>query len=144
MCLIVDSNSVSGVFLKTAKEFVKLHSAVTNRKIKIVYGGELTREYKQMANFWRLLAVLDRQGSTRKVDDMSVERETKKIAASGICRSDDPHILALARVGRVRLICTEDQNLREDIRNPNLLTSPRGNVYNVTSHYQLLRKHCSS
>jgi len=144
MCLIIDANSVSSVFLKTKNEFSQLYVAIAHNKIKIVYGGKLTREYRKIASFWRLLVVLDRQGSTRKIEDTAVDQETEEISASRICRSDDPHIIALARIGHVRLICTEDQNLREDVRNHKLLAKQRGNIYNSANHHHLLRKHCST
>jgi predicted nucleic acid-binding protein len=142
MCLIVDTNIASLVFIKTKKEFEKLRKSVISGQVKIVYGGELSREFQKMTDFRRLLVALDRQGAARQVDDRLVDQETEKVLAMNICRSDDPHVLALARVGRVRLICTKDQALREDVKDKRLLDKPRGNVYSSSSHSHLLRKHC--
>jgi hypothetical protein len=144
MCLIVDSNEVSRVFLNASKEFEKLNQAVSVGKTRIVYGGELTREYRRVNRFWRLLLILDRQGRARQVGDVIVDQETERVREMGICRSDDHHIIALARVGRVRLVCSNDQRLRRDVRNPRLLANPRGNIYNNSDHSRLLRKHCPS
>jgi len=143
MCLIVDANSVSQVFLKRKAKFERLHRAIVVGKARLVYGGELTREYRKICAFWRLLVTLDRQGVARQVDGGRVDRETDRLRATNACRSDDPHIIALARVAQARLICSDDQKLREDVRDPELLANPRGNIYNESDHQRLLRKHCT-
>jgi hypothetical protein len=142
MCVIVDSNKVCDVFIARNKEFEKLNQAIVTGKISFVYGGELTREYKQIGSFWRLLLAFDRQGRAKHIDDGQVERETERVRKMRICLSDDQHIVALARVGRVRLVCSSDKKLRSDVRNAKLLSGPRGNVYTKSSHYALVKKHC--
>lgn len=142
MCLIVDSNSVCAVFLKTKPKFEELRRAVEAKRAKIIYGGKLTHEYRQVYSFWRLLIALDRQGSARQVDNDQVDRETARLMATGGCKSNDPHVIALARVGGARLICSEDRKLQKDVRNPNLLSKPRGNIYTKSGHRALIRRHC--
>lgn len=143
MCLIVDSNVACAVFIKPAAEYQKLCQAVEAGKAKIIYGGELTREYRKVNSFWRRLILFDRQGIAKQVDNATVDLETQRVANLGICCSDDQHIIALARVGRVRLICSKDGNLRIDVRNPLLLNKPRANIYTELNHDGLLNKHCS-
>jgi hypothetical protein len=109
-----------------------------------VYGGELTREYRKMAAFGRFLLRLDQQGSARQVADSKVDAETKRLTEGSFCVSDDPHIIALARVGTVRLLCSEDDALATDFTNPTLLSDPRGNVYKRAEHAHLIPKHCGN
>ena len=108
-----------------------------------MYGGELTREYRKMDAFRRFLLRLDQQGSARQVADSKVDAETRKLTDGGFCVSDDPHIIALAQVGAVRLLCSEDEKLATDFTNPALRRNPQGNVYKRAEHAHLIHKHCS-
>ena len=38
-----------------------------------------------------------------------VEAETASVAGTGLCVSDDEHVIALARASGARLLCSEDQ-----------------------------------
>lgn len=142
MCLIVDSNSVCDVFLSPKPRFKELNAAIFAGKAKLVYGGELAREYQRIHAFWRLLYRLEEKGSARPVADTRVDTETRRIRQSGLCVSDDPHIVALARVAQVRLLCSTDNRLCTDFKNRCLLSRPRGRVYRNSSHRALLATHC--
>jgi hypothetical protein len=143
MCLIIDVNVVHKFFPTPAEDFKPIHRAIADGRAKVVYGGELTREYRKMDAFRRFLLRLDQQGSTRQVADSRVDAETKRLAEGSFCVSDDPHIIALALVGAVRLLCSEDDKLATDFTNPALLRNPQGNVYKRAEHAPLLHKHCS-
>jgi len=59
------------------------------------------------------------------------------------CESNDPHVIALMLSTRVRLICTDDNDLIRDVKNPRLLI-PRGKVYAEKTRRQaqdLLRRY---
>lgn len=142
MCLIIDANVVHKVFPTPSGDFEPIHKAVIERRAWIVYGGKLTDEYQAIGKFWRILARLDQQGSARQVPNGAVVAETEALRRSGLCRSDDPHILALARVGRVRLLCSNDDDLAVDFTDRRILSDPRGNVYKRVEHSRLIRKHC--
>jgi len=142
MCLIIDANVVHKIFPEPTADFAPVHKAVVGGRARIVYGGELTREYQQMRHFHRLLLRLDQQGGARQVADSEVDAETARLHDAGLCASDDQHIVALARVSRVRLLCSEDDALTTDFRNPALLSHPRGSVYRRASHAHLIRRHC--
>lgn len=58
-------------------------------------------------------------------------------------KSDDPHILALALVSGVRLLCSRDTALHADFKNPRILR-PAGSVYQNRRHRHLLRAHRGS
>ena len=142
MCLIIDANVVHKVFPHPTSDFAPVHSAVVGGGARIVYGGKLTREYEKMTSFRRYLLRLDQQGRARQVPDAKVDAETARVACAGRCVSDDPHIIALALVGQVRLLCSEDADLETDFTNTALLRKPRGNVYKRAAHAALITKHC--
>ena len=105
-------------------------------------GGQLAKEYAKVGSVRRLFSELLRSGRARLVDHDEVDRITQEVKDEGKCRSDDAHIIALAKVGRVRLMCSNDGDLRRDFVDPDIL-SPRGNLFSRKSHQHLLREHCA-
>lgn len=142
MCLIVDANVVHQVFPEPSEHFRPIHEALAGGRASFVYGGELTREYQRTALSRSFLRRLDQQGAARQIPDVMVDTETKKVQKRGGYRSNDPHILALAIVSRVRLLCSEDEELGEDFTNPKILPRPRGNIYKRGEHVHLIDRHC--
>jgi hypothetical protein len=143
MCLIIDANMVHKVFPKPSEDLTPVLKAISDGRARVVYGGELTREYRRTEAFRRFLLRLDQQGRARQVADSKVDAETKRLVEDGTCVSDDPHIIALAIVGAVRLLCSEDSDLATDFTNPALLRKPQGNVYKRAEHAPLIQKHCT-
>jgi hypothetical protein len=143
MCLIIDPNVVHKLFSKPTADYAPVIEAIENQKARVVYGGYITVEYRRMG-FSKVLLRLDQQGSTRPVPDDRVNAETSRLIESGVCRSDDPHIVALAIVGKVRLLCSEDNLLATDFTNTQILAKPPGNVYKRAAHSHLISKHCGS
>ena len=70
-----------------------------------------------------------------------VEAATRELEAQQICRSNDAHVIALARVSGARLLFTNDRELQSDFKNRQILG---GNIYttlrseNVTSTHRRL------
>ncbi len=89
-----------------------------------------------------MLRVLGQAARARKIADNLIEIELGKVAELGICKSNDSHMLALARAGNVRLQCTEDADLIVDFRNKAIIDNPRGNIHSASRHNHLLSKHC--
>ncbi|MBI3828204.1 MAG: hypothetical protein HY291_01720, partial [Planctomycetes bacterium] len=105
------------------------------------YGGELVNEYKTLAKYFRIILEFDRQGMMRRVPDEKVNEAQAIIEKTVDYKSDDPHILALAQVSKVRLLLTDDDDLTTDFTNKDVI-SPKGNVYKNKAHAPLIRKHC--
>ena len=59
------------------------------------------------------------------------------------CKSNDAHVIALARVSGARVLCTQDSELEDDFKDRTLIDSPRGSIYKNASHRHLLRHHGS-
>ena len=142
MCLIVDTNVAVQVFASIGPtDFTPVQRALSSGKAVGVYGGKLTDEYLAIKSLRSIIRELDRKGSLRKVSDSKVEDATETVQNEGQCHSDDPHIIALARVSGVRLLCSNDHDLHTDFTNPRLLRPP-GNVYQEPRHRHLIQKHC--
>lgn len=146
MCLIVDMNVAHKILLTNSDvDFKDVHASLFGSKgtiATLVYGGQLLQEYNGNQAVRRRVAVLDAAGRARKVNDGRVDDETQRLSQSGLCSSDDPHIVALARISGVRLLCSHDQQLHHDFTNKRLLDDPRGKVYQNPTHNHLLRRFC--
>lgn len=90
-----------------------------------------------------LIKELERRGSLRRVAAMEVNSKTKELRDRNVCRSNDVHVLALAFVAGVRLLCSRDQDLHADFTNPKLL-QPKGKVYQSATHTHLIGRHCKN
>lgn len=77
------------------------------------------------------------------MSDAEVDQETAAVKASGLCRSNDEHVIALARIGKVRLLCARDKDLERDFKSKALIDEPRGKIYNRRSHDDLIREFCA-
>ena len=93
--------------------------------MKICVGGKLYIELSR-TRIRELLVEFDRAGILIRVESDEIDDAEKSILSIGI-NSDDPHILALAKVSRTRLLYTEDRELMDDFRNTQVLT-PKGVV----------------
>ncbi len=146
MCLIVDTNVAHRVLLRRDDpDFGDVHIrlfSVRKPTAALVYGGRLLREYAKTDSIRRVVVALDRSGSAIRVDDALVEQETAWAVATGLCQSDDEHIIGLARAASVRLLCSHDRDLHTDFTNRELLRDPRGKVYQTRRHRPLLREFC--
>lgn len=113
---------------------------------RLVVGGKLLRELSStQAGKWIRQAILSKR--VKITDDVEVRALTKRIQSEGGLKSNDPHILALARVSGARLLYSNDINLHRDFRSKELIDRPRGKVYSTIrgkgkfqeSHKRLLR-----
>ena len=57
--------------------------------------------------------------------------EETRLEKKGLCISDDPHVIALARISGARLLCSNDKDLQQDFGTKNLIDRPRGKVYST-------------
>ena len=147
MCLIVDVNIAHKVLIsKDDPDFLPVREALFTTKkppATLVYGGKL---YIENTNRECRLAILElnRAGRTRSVSNVKIEAEIVKLEELCRCRSNDIHILALARVANVRLLCSQDEALSTDFTSKEIIDKPRGNVYRKASHRRLIVKHCKN
>lgn len=132
MCAIIDNNirhevfGAKGVQTEAGKYFLDW---LDNRNGKLVVGGKLLQELSGYSNFsgWlrRALAV----GRASRIPDDKVDTETASLQSRNICKSNDAHILALAKVIGARLLFTNDQDLQADFKNRQIISGVRGRIY---------------
>ena len=110
-------------------------------KGKLVVGGGLLRELNEYGDFKRWLRTALTRNIALTADDAEVDDETQAIREQQTCRSDDEHVLALARVSGARLLFTNDLDLQADFKNPDLINNPRGVIYTTRLRQDITRTH---
>ena len=138
MCTIIDANKL-GDFLNPNHE-----DSEPIRKW-MVKGGKLI--YSTCGNFAQevgtrqknKLAEYLRSGKARLVQCKQFIKEERDLKTCRLLKSDDPHIIALARFTGTCLLYTADSNLIKDFKNRRLL-SPRGKIYSRSTNADLLTK----
>ena len=88
-----------------------------------------TKEGNIITELWRI-------GRAVIYSSSGVDAEAKEIRTA--CRSNDPHVIGLARISGARILCADDGALEDDFGNKALVDSPRGKVYRRPAHDHLL------
>ena len=118
MCAIIDANVRAQVFgdAESPAGELFLDWLGPRRGGKLVVGGKLLEELVGLRKFeiWLKEAVIS--GRARILNEASVNAETKAVEDAGICVSNDPHIIALARISGARLLFTNDVALEKDFK----------------------------
>jgi hypothetical protein len=144
VCLIVDANLASAVFASPPQpDFVPVLDWLEKQDGCVVYGGRLAAELARVEKARRYLRTLLQAGLARFFTNEAIRVEEATVAGTGLCRSNDPHVVALARVSGARILCTRDRKLQRDFRDHQLISNPRGSIYQRREHANLLR-HSSS
>ena len=141
MCVILDTSARDNVFGKertaAGKQFFEW---LETGQARLVVGGELANELASSWAFqkWAETAVSD--GRITNFGKSEVEKETHILSENWAGKSNDQHVIALARVSKARILYANDQLLCEDFKDPALITQPRGKIY-PTGESQNARKH---
>ena len=146
MCAIVDANLASRFFGDPVDaELRPLWNWISSGRGVLVVGGELLDELDGVGDARRVLRNWERARLAWVASHGEVERKTRKLKRANrrtkLYRSDDPHVIALAQVSGARLLCAADKLLHADFDNKALIDSPRGVVYQNSSHAHLLDPH---
>ena len=133
---IVDANVVGEMFSGDSSDAgPRFFQWIQRGDGQLTTGGKNRDELRNNETFkkWEDDAV--RYGRLRVVEDGPVRDETKRLERDKAMKakvaygSDDPHVIALARVGGARLLFSNDGDLHEDFNNRNLIHDPPGTVY---------------
>ena len=139
MCIIVDANRL-GIFLaeRSGEDAVPIRQWLDTRGGSLVYstGGQFANELKGKAK--GKLAAYHQAGKARLVPASRFAEDEAKLKASGKLRSNDPHVLALARASGARLLYTKDSDLIADFKDHRLVRNPRGKIYSSAANADLL------
>jgi hypothetical protein len=142
MCIIVDSSVAAEMFqIPPQTDAIPVIDWIDRRGGKLVCGGRLERELFVIEAARRWIKERLRSGRAISYPEENVSAEEERLR--GLCRSNDPHVVALARISGARTLYSRDQDLRGDFRCSSLVANPRGKVYSSSRHVHLLR-HSSS
>jgi hypothetical protein len=136
MCLIVDANLLSLVFCENPNDDFRPIREWVDSEGKLAVGGHLLVEYGKITNLLSYILSLSKAGKARIIPSNVVNNEEKLVTNQ--CKSDDPHVIALARVSGARILCSHDKTLHTDFRNSDLIDDPRGHIYQNATHTHLL------
>jgi hypothetical protein len=137
MCVIIDAN-IAGEFVSRTEDCIPVVQGLVHGSIKIVSGHKMKEELLK-CSFRSLYKQLIMAGRIIEFDALSIEREMENIDKKQL-KSNDGHIIGLARASGARILFSKDGNLHADFKNPRLISEPRGNVYQNKKHEHLLKR----
>ena len=132
MCVILDNDRAFEVFGdRRPPAGAKFFKWIDSGGGRLIAGGKLLKELARTEDFrkWWQQAVL--AGRATLVDNDAVHLETTRLVEQMACQSNDAHVVALAIVGRARLLYTNDTKLKRDFANRQLIDDPPGKVYST-------------
>jgi predicted nucleic acid-binding protein len=91
-----------------------------------------------VGNVKRRLVVLWQAGLALEVCTERIGQEERQVNAIEGRKSDDAHVLALARASGARVLCTHDEDLQADFKNLEIVPRPKGKIYKNQDHARLL------
>ena len=137
--MIIDADVAAEVFaLPVHEDYAPLWKWIHHKDGRIVYGGRNFTELAKLNNVRRRLKTLWDAGLALAEDDRKVDKEEKAVIRKSQCRSNDTHVIALARVSGARVLCTDDQALQTDFKDRDLVPAPKGKIYKKASHAAVL------
>lgn len=141
MCIIVDINTFSHVFVPGSDEyshFSPIGKHIRSNKSKLIVGGA---KFLSELKFLAILSELKKAdqlvvANSEEVDSMQKLIEEKIMDPA----FNDQHIVALASVSRARLVVTKDNNLQKHLRARAFYNRgfDRPNIYNQQSPSSLI------
>lgn len=138
MCIIIDAN-VGHEIHPPSENGRPVVDWIESGNGRLVIGGKNTEELRANGNVGRWLRALTQAGRVHMVPYSEVKAEEKIVGELGLCCSNDAHIVALARISGARLLFSSDRNLHSDFTNPDLISQPRGKIYQAINHRHLLQ-----
>ena len=139
MCIIVDTNKLGDFLADPVSEDSRpIHDWLKRGKGSIVYStdGRFAAEIRGRAR--ARLADYVRAGRATLIPGSRFSDDERNLKTRANLRSDDPHVLALARAAGVRLLYTADHDLISDFTDKRVIDRPRGRVYSGARNAALL------
>ena len=146
MCIIVDANKL-GKFLADPPDDDSrpIHKWLDRRAGSIVYSTDGSFAQEIQGRTRTRLENYVRDGRAKLIPASRFADDERDLKARADLRSDDPHVLALARAAGARLLYTADRNLISDFKDRRFIDGPRGKVYSGAHNAGLLtRSVCAS
>jgi hypothetical protein len=114
MCIVIDANTLSCVFIDSNDDhpkFIPVHDWIIKGKGKMVIGGSKYRkEFEAVTKLNRLMAELSKINKIRDIDSKLVDSKEKELCDKVTHRDfDNQHIVAIVIISGVHLICTKEK-----------------------------------
>ena len=143
MCVIVDADVSHKVFADpTMSEYLPLLKWIISGSGRLVVGGTNLQELWPFERARRLIEEWIRTGKAVRLTDDQLESEKGDWQA--LVKSNDVHVIALARASGARLLCTGDLILERDFKNTALIDRPPGKLYKIAKTHRRLLGHSGS
>ena len=144
MCVILDSNKI-GDFLNHKPSMVPIHNWLKTQNGKLVYSNhpQIETEIKKHAKMPVFLRERKKTGQAKLIPSRLVAQEIAEIKQNAKkqgykLKSNDIHIVALAKASDSKLLCSEDRNLHKDLKQ--IIGSSKCSIYQNENHKNLLKE----
>lgn len=117
MCLVIDTNaanSLSAAGCETSKAIL----IWVRKGGEVISGGRLQHELLA-TNLRPLLSQWSAAGRLKILDPALVGRT--EVEVESLCQSDDPHVVAVLKVGNGKVLVSGDTALHKDVKNADLM-----------------------
>lgn len=129
MCVVIDANK-AGDFCNQSRPYLRTLLRWVNAGGRVASGGHLERELFKVHSMKGLLLEWSRSGRLVRVPSARVS--AREATLRPVCRSDDPHVLAVAIEAKASIVVTEDKDLITDLRDRSLV-GQRRRIYKENS-----------
>ena len=128
MCIIVDADRIVDFFSKPNNEDAAPIHKWLNRKLGVLIystGSKFANDLQHKTQ--RLLLEYVNAGYAKLIPASDFQEDEHRLQKNSAVKSDDYHVLALARSANVRILYTGDQDLMDDFKNKDLIS--KGKIY---------------
>ena len=143
MCanIIIDRDIASKKFMRF-NEYAdkKLKEFIENKYFRVIYSNSGSQWAKEITGKWkdRLISWRDQGLATLRSDDLSYP--IKELEELDKLKSEDFHILALAQITNTNFLYTDDDNLKKDFKNKEVMKNRKTKLYPFRSNKQVIDK----
>ena len=140
MCIIVDANKLGSFLADPPDEDSAPVREWLDKGGILVYSTGSIFAKEVIGRAKGKLADYVRAGKAKVIPKERFIDDERSLAERRDRRSDDPHVLALARTCGARLLYTGDNDLIADFKNKKFIDKPRGKVYSGSANANLLTR----
>lgn len=134
MCAILDANTFHKFKDPSDEDMKPVWKWLESKNGKIVYAN--TEKFEQEWYRGGMDPIRDQLMRSGQLKLVSQDIQEKESELNDTIRSDDPHIIALAVIGEVKVLISEDRKLIQDFKE----YVSQGKVYKTKGHKHLLTK----
>ena len=128
MCIIVDADRIVDFFSKPNNEdAAPIHKWLEKKLGVLIYstGSKFAGELQQKTR--RALLEYVKAGYAKPISASDFQEEQHRLQKNSAVKSNDCHVLALAKFAKVRILYTGDGDLKKDFKNKCLIS--KGKLY---------------